>query len=363
MPKSIIQDPLLLSRLKWSEIEDLLCLEVFCETRRDPLSVRGLLNIDAMDGGVFRTYFRFEKEDVRRLQRALGIPETVVTPQRVSVPGDEALCITLRRVAYPNRLCDLEDLFGRHSSTISSLTNEVLRQIDERFFHLLDDVNNHAWLNLDTLEKFSQVVSRKNSRVSVGVSPFTLTNCWAFINGTARAICRPSRDQKLYFSGHKRFHALKYQAIMCPNGIICLLDGSYPGSKHDAGNFGISNVYSKLESLVQGHNYCIHGDPAYPLRPLLLKPYGSVSLTPEPCAFNKAMSSVRQAVEWGFNKIAGLFAFVDFKKNQKLYLQNVPRIYEASALLANCHTCLYGAQVSHYFGLEPPDLEAYLTPL
>ncbi|XP_072143161.1 putative nuclease HARBI1 [Dermacentor andersoni] len=190
-----------------------------------------------------------------------------------------------------------------------------------------------------------------------------LTNCWAFIDGTARAICRPSRGQKLYFSGHKRFHALKYQAIMCPNGIICQLDGSYPGSKHDAGNFGISNVYSKLENLVQGHNYCIYGDPAYPLRPLLLKPYGGASLTPEQCAFNKAMSSVRQAVEWGFGKIAGLFAFVDFKKNQKLYLQNVPRIYKASALLANCHTCLYGAQVSHYFGLEPPDLEAYLTPL
>lgn len=74
------------------------------------------------------------------------------------------------------------------------------------------------------------------------------------------------------------------------------------------------------------------------------------------------MSSVRQAVEWGFGKIVGLFAFVDFKKkNQKLYLQNLPRIYKASALLANCHTCLYGAQVSQYFGLEPPQLEVYLA--
>ncbi|XP_075543000.1 uncharacterized protein LOC142576660 [Dermacentor variabilis] len=54
-----------------------------------------------------------------------------------------------------------------------------------------------------------------------------LQNCWGFIDGTARAICRPSRDQKLFFSGHKRFHALKYQAIMCPNGIICQLNGPY----------------------------------------------------------------------------------------------------------------------------------------
>nr|XP_037270556.1 uncharacterized protein LOC119162191 [Rhipicephalus microplus] len=282
MPQSILQDPLLLTRLKWSEIVDVLCLEVLGETRRDPLSMRGLLDIDAIDSGVFRTYFRFEKDDVPRLQRALCIPDKVTTPQRVSVPGDEALCITLRRLAYPNRLRDLEHLFARHSSTISSLTNEVLRHIEDNFFHLLDDVNNHTWLNLDTLEEFSKAVPAKGA---------PLTNCWAFIDGTAQPICRPTRNQKVYFSGHKRVHALKYEAIMCPNGIICQLDGSYPGSKHDSGNFGNSAAYTKLQNLVQGHDCCIYGDPAYPLRPLLLKPYGGALLTPEQLAFNKAMSS------------------------------------------------------------------------
>ncbi|XP_037515308.2 uncharacterized protein LOC119391726 [Rhipicephalus sanguineus] len=306
-----------------------------------------------MDNGMFRTCFRFEKEDVPKLRVALRIPETVMTAQRVPIPGDEALCITLRRLAYPNRLKDLENFFGRHSSTISSLTIEVLRHIDEKFFHLLDDVNNHSWLTIDTLENFSKAIYAKGA---------PLTNCWGFIDGTARAICRPTRQQQLYFSGHKRFHALKYQSIMCPNGIICQLDGCYPGSKHDAGNFGNSQACTKLEKLVQGHHYCLYGDPAYPLRPLLLKPYGGASLTPEQCAFNKAMSSVRQAVEWGFGKITGLFAVVDFKKkNQKIFRQNVARMYKASALLANCHTCLYGAQVSQYFDLQPPSLEVYLN--
>ncbi|KAL1447217.1 hypothetical protein MTO96_028603 [Rhipicephalus appendiculatus] len=115
-----------------------------------------------MDNGMFRTCFRFEKEDIPRLRVALRIPETVVTAQRVPVPGDEALCITLRRLAYPNRLKDLEDFFGRHSSTISSLTTKVLRHIDEKFFHLLDDVNNHSWLTIDTLENFSKVRSNQS---------------------------------------------------------------------------------------------------------------------------------------------------------------------------------------------------------
>lgn len=62
-----------------------------------------------------------------------------------------------------------------------------------------------------------------------------LQNCWAFIDGTARPICRPSEDQHAYFSGHKRLHVLKYQAVMCANGLVCDLDGPYPGRRHDAG--------------------------------------------------------------------------------------------------------------------------------
>ncbi|KAL1476336.1 hypothetical protein MTO96_036579 [Rhipicephalus appendiculatus] len=75
-----------------------------------------------MDNGMFRACFGFEKEDIRKLWVVLRIPEAVVTTQRVPVPGDDALCVTLRRLAYPNRLKDLDDFFGRHSSTISSLT-------------------------------------------------------------------------------------------------------------------------------------------------------------------------------------------------------------------------------------------------
>lgn len=29
-------------------------------------------------------------------------------------------------------------------------------------------------------------------------------------------------------------HMVKYQSLMCPNGIVCQLDGHYPGSYHDA---------------------------------------------------------------------------------------------------------------------------------
>ncbi|KAH8033321.1 hypothetical protein HPB51_010237 [Rhipicephalus microplus] len=130
------------------------------------------------------------------------------------------------------------------------LDDRGLETYQEKLFHLLDDVNNHSWLVIDQLENFSKAIYAKGARP---------TNCWGFIDGTAPAKCQPTRQQQLYFRGHKKFHALKYQAIICPNGIICHLDGCYPGSKHDAGNFGNSLAYMKLEKLV--HFYCIYGDP------------------------------------------------------------------------------------------------------
>ncbi|KAH7965270.1 hypothetical protein HPB49_005786 [Dermacentor silvarum] len=109
-----------------------------------------------MDSGQFRTYFRFDKHDVRRLHRALRLPEVVSTPQCVNISGVESLCLTLRRLAYPNRLQELEPLFGRHYSVISSATNAVLAHIESTFGHLLRDVNNHLWLDVAKLEVFSQ---------------------------------------------------------------------------------------------------------------------------------------------------------------------------------------------------------------
>ncbi|CAN7978213.1 unnamed protein product [Ixodes persulcatus] len=185
--------------------------------------------------------------------------------------------------------------------------------IERNFGFLLDDLTVHNWLTLANPKEMSEAVHCKGA---------PLTNCWAFIDGTARPICRPSEDQRQFFSGHKRVHALKYQALMCPNGLICELDGPYPGNRHDAGN----HLYEKLEDLNGDHQFVLYGDPAYPLRPLLMKPYGGAKLTKEQEDFNAAMSTVRQAVEWGFGKGISEFPFLDFKKNQKILLQAVPRI-------------------------------------
>lgn len=65
------------------------------------------------------------------------IPEEITSTQRVRVPGNEALCMMFRCLAYPNCLCELKLLFNRQSSVLSSVVSTVLAHIEHHFDHLL----------------------------------------------------------------------------------------------------------------------------------------------------------------------------------------------------------------------------------
>ncbi|KAL1446180.1 hypothetical protein MTO96_028884 [Rhipicephalus appendiculatus] len=109
-----------------------------------------------MDSDDFYHLFRFRKMDLPDLLSALLVLEEIVSAQRVRVPGKEALCMTLRRLSYPNRLCELQLLFNRHSSVISSVVSTLLAHMEYHFNHLLADLKTHRWLNLIALENFSE---------------------------------------------------------------------------------------------------------------------------------------------------------------------------------------------------------------
>ena len=106
---------------------------------------------------------------------------------------------------------------------------------------------------------------------------------------------------------------------------------------------------------------CIYGDPAYPIRVHLQCPFRNGVLTPQMEAYNTAMSTVRTSVEWLFGDIINYFKFLDFKKNLKLGLSSVGKMYIVSAILRNELTCLYGNTTSDFFQCDPADLETYFT--
>ena len=47
-----------------------------------------------------------------------------------------------------------------------------------------------------------------------------MISCFGFIDGTVRPICRLSKNQQVVYNGHKRVHALKFQSVALPNGLI-----------------------------------------------------------------------------------------------------------------------------------------------
>ena len=75
--------------------------------------------------------------------------------------------------------------------------------------------------------------------------------------------------------------------------------------------------------------------------------------------FNEKMSAVRASVELLFADIVNYFKFLDFKKNLRIGLSQVGKLYIVCAILRNALTCLYSNTTAKYFGVDPPSLQDY----
>ena len=342
-----------------SDDEDLeeLLLQKYLERQNDlaeaAASWRELdFNFDAIPNPNFKDKFRFMKADVPCLCDALGIPAQFIAPNRTTWSGLEGLCILLHRLSYPAQTFQLGDYFDRGSADISIITNTMLSYVYDRWNRLLVDLSEHTrqgrWLSLAKLQEAAAAVHRKGP----------LSNVWG-IRG-------PSRGQRIWYSGHKRRHVQKFQAIMTPFGIMVHLYGPIEGQRHDARILRMSGLLDQLAQHIPRHGpnpndvFVLYGDSAYPLRAYLQAPFGGAHITPAERQFNSLMSKSRICVERGFCDISAKFGIVDHKRNQRLLHEAVDKYYAVAAILTNCHTCLYENETSAHFNFAPPTLEEYL---
>ncbi|KAA8892557.1 hypothetical protein FN846DRAFT_789121 [Sphaerosporella brunnea] len=61
------------------------------------------------------------------------------------------------------------------------------------------------------------------------------------------------------------------------------------------------------------------------------------------------MSRVRIVVEWVFKEVTQQFAYLSWKRGQKVFLQPVEKEYTVGVLLHNVHVCLHCPQIPQYF--------------
>lgn len=320
---------------------------------------RPVFSVDSLSEDDCEKMFRFTKPELKRLYSSLRLQQEYTSPNGTRFSGFEGLLILMRRLCYPNRLCELESIFNRDISTISRISTIVTNVIYSRFGHLVKSLNSHLWLSEECLQRFADIINGTGC---------AYRNVVGFIDGTARMICRPKYNQQLLYSGYKKQHIMKYQSVMFPNGIIGRLDGPVNGRRHDSAILHLTGLLRELDGKFLKHDgtwFCLYGDLGYANQKFIKTGYKNSALNPlsqQQREFNRDMSSLRVSVEYGFGKIIQLFAFVDFKKNQKMYLQQIKKQYIIAAILTNCHTCLRGSQVTRKFACNPPDLETYLVP-
>ena len=75
--------------------------------------------------------FRFKKNDILLIKHFMQMPNDVICYNRTKTDGLEALCIFLRRFAYPVRYGDMIPAFGRSVPELSMISNKILNHIRE----------------------------------------------------------------------------------------------------------------------------------------------------------------------------------------------------------------------------------------
>lgn len=94
---------------------------------------------------------------------------------------------------------------------MSMVTNTVLDYIFTTHSHRILQ-RNQLFCNRHSF-KYMLMQSRKREPA--------LNNCFGFLDGTVRPICRPGEHQRVVYNGHK----LKFQSIDLPNGLIANMYG------------------------------------------------------------------------------------------------------------------------------------------
>ena len=167
-------------------------------------------NLDLLEDDECVSEFRFHKRDIPLLAEVLQIPESITCYQRSVCDGVEALCIALKRLAYPCRYLDLIARFARAVPVLCLINNHLVDFIYETHKHRLLQWNQHL-LNANALEEYTAAILAKG---------FPLDHCFRFIDGIVWPICQPSQHQEMVYNGHKQVHSIKFQSVALPNGMM-----------------------------------------------------------------------------------------------------------------------------------------------
>jgi hypothetical protein len=230
--------------------------------------------------------------------------------------------------------------FGRCQGWQSVIFNDTLRWICERYRHLLEW---HPSVDLARIRQFAEVIEKFGGGGKI----------WGFIDGTFRGFCRPTLRQKLYYTGHKKRHGMKYQGIVTPDGLIVHFGGPFKGRLNDITMLRESGLEQKFEELYkdeqEGEFFVLFGDKAYISLVRILSPFPRKHIEPHERQWNRRMEQARVAVENAFGQIQQKWTAQAFHIALRARSMPLAHYAEVAALLTNCYTCIEGNQIGNRF--------------
>ena len=129
-------------------------------------------DLDNLENDECVAEFRFQKDDISDLPGVLQVPDEIMCYNGTKVSHIEALCIFLKRHAYPCRYLDLIHRFARPVPELCIINNFVLKFLYERWGHLFTTMN-QQWLSPNNLQVFANAIHDKGA---------PLENCWGFVD-------------------------------------------------------------------------------------------------------------------------------------------------------------------------------------
>ncbi|KAF8587963.1 hypothetical protein K439DRAFT_1658793 [Ramaria rubella] len=276
------------------------------------------------------------------------VDELIAITELTDLPGPLSRAMATRP-ALSNALVCPEDQYSlsmkyaRSQSAISEITNKTAAHIDSCWSQLLD-WDHEGVVSPAVLQSYVDALS---------VFGAPSRSVFGYLNCTIRQTCRPLYHQCLVYTGYKKYHGMKFQAVALPNGLIGHLSGPFCAPQNNAG------VLAERDP--PGWRFFqVYGDLAYSISPHIVSPFARVGiLTLQETAWNMAMGGVRISVKHVFGLVLQDWPYLNTFWKQKIFRNACGLFYQVAVILTNVHACLVPNQTVQRYNCMLPKLHEY----
>lgn len=322
------------------------------------------VNIAMFSASNCNAFFRFRQDDLQRLFELLKFPEFVRFDNRSKMSGEEVYLRGLYElVSGETQHVIAETVFGRDLTAQSRAFTWFIRYIYHNFKHLVHD--NLDWWHRNGFFKLSADAIGAKMNLPDGhinyFAHFIDCNCLPTCvtgGGPAEQGANAARwdatIQRAFYNGWKSIHGLKHQTVDNALGMTVDMFGPYSLRRNDLALFRDSDINNRMAmvQVEEDTQYFIFGDSAYKKWSHVSSYVKAEEQIADFMRWNRAMTKVRESIEWNYGYTAACFKYVQNKwKMEVMQAATVSNIYTVATLFRNFHIACYGGQTSNYFNL------------